>query len=1192
MVKGGKKKDKKGVTEAVASLTLEENPGPSVTPSTSSLAAGGTTPVEQQGAVAAPAAQQKQPTTKPVEEGDDGLALGGGKKKRSRGGKKKKDTTEGTISTEPMGYNPIASVPSQQTGPTTQQSRPPFQQQQSGGRGDSSLPPRQPGPALQQQQSGGRGVGIVPPQQPGPPTQHQQPWGHGASYVRPQQPGPPTQHQQQWGHGPSHVPPQQPGPPTQHQQPWGHGASYVRPQQPGPPTQHQQPWGHGASHVPPQQPGPPTQHQQPWGHVPPQQPAPPIHQQQPAPPIQQQQLAPPIQQQQPAPPIQQQPWGRGESNVPQQTRSQGRGRGAPPPQQSSAPAAPGRGPAPQAIPPQQPSSSQQQSSGAPSQYAPKQSYVATRFQLPKMIRRAGIPARPITVITNYLPMTIKPIKVFRYDVSITPDRPKKMVPKVFDVVKAKFFPKNLIAFDQMKNCYSLRPLLKPTQDRLTTEVDLADDNGKVIKFQISMKETGILDFQSLLTYMKEGTALCPPTETIQCVDVILRQGSLMNYVKAGRQFFTRPRNPIDLGDGLEMWTGLFQSAIFTSAPFINIDVAHKGFPKFMTLIDVLTNEFRLDPRRPLEDQRGTDALYHYLKGLRVTATITDAGSSRVQKREFICNGLVKPASRMEFKLGDDGKSKTITVEKYFAEVKGQRLRYPNLNCMWVGPRNKQIYYPMELLHVVYGQALNKQLNEKQLSKMVREAATPPWDRKKKIEECIKDMNYPRNEFFKEFGMAISTEFLEVNAKILKPPILSVGDGTVEPRRGVWQARRFLQPSAMLAWGFLVVETDSSRLDCNSMIQSFQRVGKQMGMNVQEPKLVNLNVRLNELLGKFRSAWDDNIKLLFVIVNTRMKNTYQKVKQLAELDVGILTQCIRDVTAQNRMNEQTIRNILLKVNSKLMGVNQSLDVRCAPQCLKDGGVMVVGADVTHPSPEQTDIPSIAAVSASIDPKCYLYNIELSIQTPKKEMIVQFETMMEEHLRVYKKNQNTLPRKIYVFRDGVSEGQFAQVMNSELVAIYSAYHKISGGKGKPEVLFMLVQKRHHTRFFSDRNNAQNVEPGTVVDTKIVHNSEMDFYMVSHQAIKGTARPTRYYGVRNDGNIAIEEIEQLTYYLCHLYSRCQRSVSYPTPTYYAHLACTRAKNLTQGREHFDNTSLEISPKRLHVLDRMLDYSRMFFV
>ena len=41
-----------------------------------------------------------------------------------------------------------------------------------------------------------------------------------------------------------------------------------------------------------------------------------------------------------------------------------------------------------------------------------------------------------------------------------------------------------------------------------------------------------------------------------------------------------------------------------------------------------------------------------------------------------------------------------------------------------------------------------------------------------------------------------------------------------------------------------------------------------------------------------------------------------------------------------------------------------------------------------------------------------------------------------------------------------------------------------------------------------------------------------------------------------MAADELETLAYYLCHLYSRCTRSVSYPTPTYYAHLAADRAR------------------------------------
>ncbi|CAK1540645.1 unnamed protein product [Leptosia nina] len=818
--------------------------------------------------------------------------------------------------------------------------------------------------------------------------------------------------------------------------------------------------------------------------------------------------------------------------------------------------------------------------------------VVCRFQIPKKTRtNAPIPASATRVLTNYLPMNIKPLKIHRYDVAIKPDRPKKFMSKVFQAMKAKYYPKHIIAFDQMKNCYAVQALIK-NDERFCTEVDIKDDNGKTCTYEIALKLTGMVDLSVLFNYMRSGTALSPPTEAIHCIDVVLRQGALENYVKASRQYFMRPRNPIDLGDGLEMWTGLFQSAIFTSRPFINIDVAHKGFPKSQPLIDTYSRDFRLDLNSPIERQRKMECelFVKYLRGLRVVATIGDSRTG-FKKREFICNDIKPPANALTFTITEEsGRSRTISVEQYFTS-KGYRLRYPNLNCVWVGPRDKEIYYPMELLHVAYGQALNRQLNERQLSKMVREAATPPSDRKRKIEEVIRDMKYSSNEYFKEFGLEITNRFYEVDAKVLNAPILNVGEGTVRPRAGAWMAKRLLQASALQSWGFLVVETDPNRLRCEDIIQKIQAVGRQMGMAVQSPAMTNFNVKATELLSIFRRAVDCRINFLFVIVSTWSKNLYQKVKKLAELEVGILTQCIRDQTAERRMNEQTIRNILLKVNSKLMGVNQTLGNTSEPPCLRNGDVMVVGADVTHPSPEQTDIPSIAAVTASFDTKCFQYNIQLSIQTPKKEMIVEFEEMMVEHLLVYKKHQRSLPRKIFIFRDGVSEGQFAQVMNSELVAVYKAYERVAGPNKKPEVLFLLVQKRHHTRFFLGENNAQNVLPGTVVDKDVVHNSEMDFYLVSHQAIKGTARPTRYYGVCNDGNIPIEEVEQLTFYLCHLYARCTRSVSYPTPTYYAHLACTRAKHLTFG-DRFNNRDLELRPQRLQVLNRMLDNSRMFFV
>ena len=58
------------------------------------------------------------------------------------------------------------------------------------------------------------------------------------------------------------------------------------------------------------------------------------------------------------------------------------------------------------------------------------------------------------------------------------------------------------------------------------------------------------------------------------------------------------------------------------------------------------------------------------------------------------------------------------------------------------------------------------------------------------------------------------------------------------------------------------------------------------------------------------------------------------------------------------------------------------------------------------------------------------------------------------------------------------------------------------------------------------------------------------------QGTSKPTSYHVLWDDNDLSNDTLQKLTFYLCHLYSRCERSVSYPAPTYYAHFTAFRAR------------------------------------
>ena len=119
-----------------------------------------------------------------------------------------------------------------------------------------------------------------------------------------------------------------------------------------------------------------------------------------------------------------------------------------------------------------------------------------------------------------------------------------------------------------------------------------------------------------------------------------------------------------------------------------------------------------------------------------------------------------------------------------------------------------------------------------------------------------------------------------------------------------------------------------------------------------------------------------------------------------------------------------------------------------------------------------------------------------------------------------------------------------------------------KYRPKITFLVVQKRHHTRFFpaskrDEVGKARNVPPGLVVDRTVCHPSEFDFYLCSHFGIQGTSRPTHYHILLDESKIPPDVLQEFTYQLCHVYCRCTRSVSIPAPVYYSHHLAFRARS-----------------------------------
>ncbi len=57
---------------------------------------------------------------------------------------------------------------------------------------------------------------------------------------------------------------------------------------------------------------------------------------------------------------------------------------------------------------------------------------------------------------------------------------------------------------------------------------------------------------------------------------------------------------------------------------------------------------------------------------------------------------------------------------------------------------------------------------------------------------------------------------------------------------------------------------------------------------------------------------------------------------------------------------------------------------------------------------------------------------------------------------------------------------------------------GNKPLPRITFIVVKKRHNTRFFDYNGQVtNNIEAGTVIDQDITHPSQFDFYLCSQSS-----------------------------------------------------------------------------------------------
>lgn len=555
----------------------------------------------------------------------------------------------------------------------------------------------------------------------------------------------------------------------------------------------------------------------------------------------------------------------------------------------------------------------------------------------------------------------------------------------------------------------------------------------------------------------------------------------------------------------------------------------------------------------------------------------------------------------------------ISVYDFFETTHKTKMnpRYPVVN---VGNKERPIYLPVEVCVIMPGQSSQSKLDPEQTAAMISVAVRPPHVNARSIavdSSSTVGLSPQGNLQMLQYGVSIGTKMITVPGRVLGYPQVKYGRTAPFMFPASWNQQdekrkyvKFNAGSTIRTWGALMIEmkgmpvafTSSTLL--SDMISEFTTALNSLGINTPDPK----DPQILRLAGpddpKLEEALCSELQpgLLLIILPAKQAPLYNRIKHIGDTKAGKHTICVVGSKIANpRGRDKYFANVALKFNLKLGGRNQEIDNNKLGVISEDK-TMVVGLDVTHPSPGSAETaPSVAGMVASIDKYLGQWPAIIRLQeVARQEMVFELKMMLKTRLNLWKtKGKHAeFPDNILMYRDGVSEGQYDIVLNKELPLLRDAcaevYPPAATKKGLPHITIAVVGKRHHTRFYptvlekgksDDNGNCCN---GTIVDRHVTEARNWDFFLQAHNALQGTARPAHYFVVLDEiftkrpvkapFTNAADVFEDLTHNMCYLFGRATKAVSLCPPAYYADLVCERARCYLAG--HFDMGTPAMTP------------------
>ncbi|SJL05098.1 uncharacterized protein ARMOST_08470 [Armillaria ostoyae] len=818
----------------------------------------------------------------------------------------------------------------------------------------------------------------------------------------------------------------------------------------------------------------------------------------------------------------------------------------------------------------------------------------------------GKEGRPIKILANVCEASVPDGMIYQYDVQIyvgDDDKEKKLDTSfnrsLFDKMQNEFrdvFTPRAV-YDGKKIAFASHELDLGTSDKCQFDLMLDNGPGRPPKrFIVCLTKSSDINSEMLKRFTEGLQSYDNEVQKVlTALNVVIRMAPSLEYPSRGRSFYMHETKSI--GSGLSVCQGYFQSVRpAVGRLLINVDIMtgimYRSGPLITLCLEYLglhpNQAHQLDPQQGLPPYQRIH-LQRFLSGMKIVPMLAVSGARGRKGKPVLVKRLTdKSASTLTFTPRGGGMATTVAA--YFQQ-QNQPLQYPHIICV---ETPSGAFIPLEKCEVLPGQHVKKEIPPEAVAEVVAFSTKSPMERLTAIKKGVELLQYNKSEYVEAFGLNIKSDLLpsKINTRVLSAPKLQFGGKTTFiPTFGSWNMmdKQVYKAASIKEWMVIIYADRSSmsQQDAKKMVVDLIKGCQSVGMAVEltNPLIKfenglsgNISQQLAQVGGQYKATRKCLPGLIVAVLPDHGNSgMYNEIKHFGQFKAGVATQCLKVGKCINA-KMQYWANVALKINPKLGGINvvpasESSKVLSDPQ----NATIVMGADVMHPSPGSV-APSYTALVSSVDKLGAKYIAKSSMQTSRQEMISDLKDMVKEAIQLYIKDRSNVekittasakPKRLIFFRDGVSEGEFEQVLEKELPLLKAACQDAGIN---PKITFITVIKRHHIRLFSDDpkdidRNSKNLIAGTVVDRDITSPVLFDWYLQSHCGLKGTSRSAHYTVLHDESNFNPDALQSLAYLLCHTFARATKSVSIPAPVYYAHLVCGKAK------QHYDPSRPAVS-------------------